>query len=111
MARKKKDISDQASTTVVPDGPVTGDTLILSEDPIREGIEAVQEGRVQKLDLDKLEKPAVRTKTKRVKRMNFDVYARRKGIKATRVAGMKAFTGNPRIPRTMEDWDLFFEKY
>lgn len=50
-------------------------------------------------------------KVKPAKRMNFARYARTKGVKATHVAGMKARAGNPNIPRTLEEWDAFFEGY
>lgn len=52
-----------------------------------------------------------RNRPKRAKRMNFSSYARRKGVKLTHVAGMRAYCKNPRIPRTVEEWDALFEKY
>lgn len=54
---------------------------------------------------------AVRAKAKKQKTMDFDRYARRKGIKAHHVAGMKAFAKNPNMPRTLAEWDDFFSSY
>ncbi len=56
-------------------------------------------------------KSAVRSRVKPAKRMNFNRYARSKGIKATHIPGMKARAGNPNIPRTLEEWDTYFLDY
>ena len=56
-------------------------------------------------------KSTVRSKAKKPRRMNFDRYARAKGFRATHIPGMRAFTKNPNIPRTLEAWDKFFEGY
>lgn len=56
-------------------------------------------------------KSAVRVNAKAAKRVTFDVYARRKLIKKTHIPGMRAFTKNPNVPRTLEEWDKFFESY
>ena len=45
------------------------------------------------------------------KKMDFDRYAKRKGVKASHLAGMRAFCKNPGAPRTMEQWDKVFESY
>lgn len=45
------------------------------------------------------------------KKMTFDRYAKRKGVKATHLAGMKAYCKNPNTPKTVEQWDEVFKAY
>lgn len=59
----------------------------------------------------RITKSAVRVKAKPAKRMTFDVYARRRALKKTHISGMRAFTKNPNIPRTLAEWDEFFKSY
>jgi hypothetical protein len=44
-------------------------------------------------------------------RIVFDKYVVRKGVKASHVAGMRAFAANVNIKRTFPEWEKFFEKY
>jgi hypothetical protein len=98
MAKNKKYDSEDGSY----DSGLDGDGEEVAAEPVRAPVV---------VHTHKAKKSAVRVKATKEKRMDFDHYARRKGVKTTHVPGMRAFAKNPRIPRTYEEWDAYFAKY
>lgn len=95
MAKKKKEETEKFFP-LTEDLPADISAPVVEEPPVEES------------------KPAPVKKSppvKPAKRMNFIRYARAKGIKPTHLAGMKARVSNPKRPRTIEEWDLFFRDY
>jgi len=50
-------------------------------------------------------------KVKPAKRFTFDQYARKKGFREQHVPGLRAFVKNPRMRKTVEEWDDLLKDY